>query len=181
MRFEVLRAFEQIDFSLYNAQLATALYLAYLSDKHSMLLCQYGAGRGKSRVAAAIAFYFLKTTKLPIYIVYPNLGLLARDKEKCKGLWRFAEAVDQKVTERLHHVCGIESVLKNKKSIVIVDESDSVILNDPIAFFKQVKSQTVKVICLTATPDDGYSAGTERNLIDLMNFKRVRTSKKSDV
>ena len=102
-----MRAFQQIDFTLYHSQLATALYLAHLSDKYPMILCQYGAGRGKSRVAAAIAFYFLKTNKLPIYIVYPNEGLLRRDKEKCQGLWRFAEGVDEKVKDRLHHVCGI--------------------------------------------------------------------------
>ena len=174
----MMSAFSQIDFTLYHSQLATALYLAHLSGQYSGLLCQYGAGRGKSRVAAAIAFFFLKTSKLPIYMVYPNLGLLQRDKSKCQGLWRFAEGVDARVKDRLHHVCGIESVPKNKRALVIVDESDSIMLEDPIRFFKQVKNPNVHVICLTATPDDGFTEGAERNIIELMGFRQIKTSRK---
>ena len=65
--------------------------------------------------------------------------------------------------------------------IVVVDESDSIMLDDPITFFKQVKNPRIQVICLTATPDDGYIEGAERTLINLMGFKRIRTSRKSEV
>jgi septum formation inhibitor-activating ATPase MinD len=40
-----------------------------------------GAGMGKSRVAAALAFHILTTTKKEVYLVFSDQGLLNRDKD----------------------------------------------------------------------------------------------------
>ena len=37
------------------------------------------------------------------------------------------------------------------------------------------------VICLTATPDDGINDGCERNLMDLMGYRLIRTGDKQDL
>jgi len=75
------KAFREISFPINNDQLATAMFLAIMLKDNRRLLCQIGAGKGKSRVAAALAYYFLTTTNKQIYLVYPDEGLLKRDKE----------------------------------------------------------------------------------------------------
>jgi len=42
--------------------------------------------------------------------------------------------VDEKGSKRLHHVVGVNGIEKNKNSIIIVDESDAIIMKDPILF-----------------------------------------------
>jgi hypothetical protein len=48
-------------------------------------------------------------------------------------------------------------------------------MNDPVKFYKMTMSEKMQVVCLTATPDDGYADGLERNLLDIMGYKIVRT------
>jgi hypothetical protein len=79
------------------------MVLAVLLKDDKRLLCQIGAGKGKSRVAAALALYFLTSTTKHVYLVYPDEGLMIRDQEQCKYLWKYAGYVYQKGMERLHH------------------------------------------------------------------------------
>jgi hypothetical protein len=36
--------------------------------------------------------------------------------------------------ERLHHVVGVANLPKNKKCVIIIDESDDIIMRDPVLF-----------------------------------------------
>jgi len=40
------------------------------------------AGQGKSRIAAAIAYFLLNHTKVQVYMAYPNKGLKVRDEKE---------------------------------------------------------------------------------------------------
>ena len=60
--------------------MATAMVLSSMLSTDRRLLCQVGAGKGKSRVIAALAFLYLKATSKDIYIVYLNDSLKKRDK-----------------------------------------------------------------------------------------------------
>ena len=71
-------------------QSATAFVLANMLKDHNRLLCVVGAGKGKSRVAAALAFLFLVTTKKQVYIVFSDKALMERDKKQCEDLWDYA-------------------------------------------------------------------------------------------
>ena len=97
------KAFKEINFPINHNQLATAMVLTVLLKDDRRLLCQIGAGKGKSRVAAALALYFLTATKKQIYLVYPDEGLMKRDKKQCQYLWTYAGYVHRKGMERLHH------------------------------------------------------------------------------
>jgi len=48
-------------------------------------------------------------------------------------------------------------------------------MSDPVKFYNKTKGELMEVVCLTATPDDGYADGLERDLIELMGYKLVRT------
>jgi hypothetical protein len=37
------------------------------------------------------------------------------------------------------------------------------------------------VVCLTATPDDGFADGNESKVINLMGYKRIKTGDKNDM
>lgn len=37
-------------------------------------------------------------------------------------------------------------------------------------FYKKTKDEGKKVICLTATADDGYETGSERKALEALNF-----------
>jgi len=120
------------------------MLLSSLATDKPKLLCQKGAGKGKSRVAAALAFHFLSVSKKQVYIVFADEGFKNRDEKQCKNLWTFATADNPKAGKRLHHVIGLDQVPKNKGSIVIVDESDAIMLTDPINCYKQTNHKDTK-------------------------------------
>ena len=67
--------FTTIEFPINNNQMATAMVLSSMLSDHNRLLCQMGAGKGKSRVIAALALLYLKASTKDIYIVYLNDSL----------------------------------------------------------------------------------------------------------
>jgi hypothetical protein len=74
---------------------------------------------------------------------------------ECQGLWKFLGKWDSKNKKRLKHIVDISKVNLNQESILIVDESDDVIMKNPKKFAQSILNEKIKVICLTATPDDG--------------------------
>ena len=88
-------------------------------------------------------------------IIFPDDGLRKRDKLECKGLWSFIGKWDSKSKKRLKHIVDISNVNPDKESVLIVDESDDVIMKNPKKFAQSILNEKIKVICLTATPDDG--------------------------
>ena len=76
---------------------------------------------------------------------------------------------------------GIDQIKTNKQCLIIVDESDAIMLADPVKFYKQTKAANTQVVCLTVTPDDGFADGNEIKLIDLMGYKRVKTGEVKDM
>ena len=133
-RKEVERAFNENEFPLNNNQLAISMTLTTLLEDDKRLLCQIGAGKGKSRIAAAIALHFLRTTQKDVYIIFPDDGLRRRDQQECQGLWRFVGKWDSQNKKRLKHIVDISKVNLDKESILIVDESDDVIMKNPKKF-----------------------------------------------
>ena len=61
-RHSILRAFNEINFPINNTQVAIAMCLANNMESKPRQLCVFGAGLGKSRIAAAIALHALKHT-----------------------------------------------------------------------------------------------------------------------
>jgi hypothetical protein len=95
---------------------------------------------------------------------------MRRDMKECEKLWRFCNIVNPKGQQRLHFACDIQKVPTTKKCVVVVDESDDIMLKDPIRYYQATKYSKQRVICLTATPDDGYSAGSERTLVQMLGY-----------
>jgi hypothetical protein len=81
----------------------------------------------------------------------------------------------KKDAERIHHVVGVKKLPIEKEILVIIDESDEIIMIDPLTFYNMTNGDKMQVVCLTATPDDGHSEGLERNLMDLLGYKLIRT------
>lgn len=73
---------------------------------------------------------------------------------------------------------GVKGIPKNKDTIIIVDESDEMIMRDPLEFASSTTGGKLQVVCLTATPDDGINDGRERNLMNLMGYRLIRTGDK---
>ena len=82
--------------------------------------------------------------------------------------------------KRLIHVVGVDKIPPSKRCLVIVDESDEMIMRNPEHFLTKTKNKNAKVVCLTATPDDGYDDSLERNLMNLLGYRLVRTEKKDE-
>ena len=71
-------------------------------------VCIVGAGQGKSRIAAATAMFFLKNPKGGnVYILFSDKGLMGRDLEECKSLWKFLGASNSKERNRLKHISDV--------------------------------------------------------------------------
>ena len=50
-------------------------------------------------------------------------------------------------------------------------------LADAPKFYSTTKNKNFQVVCLTATPDDGFAEGAEKKLIDVMGYRRIKTQK----
>jgi hypothetical protein len=66
------------------------------------------------------------------------------------------------LTDRVFYHVGI-SFECTGSDILIIDESDTLIFEDPGAFGKMMEKN--RCICLTATPDDNDRKGAERQVI----------------
>ena len=71
---------------------------------------------------------------------------------------------------RIHYVTSIDQVKTKQNCVIIVDESDDVMFKDLEAFYKTIKSKKARVICFTATADDG-NKGVEKQVVDTLGFK----------
>ena len=81
---------------------------------------------------------------------------MKRDKSEYEFLMAYMKVLDNTMAKRLHYVSTLITVNNcTARCYMIVDEADYVILKDLESFAKLAKRETVKTICLTATPDDG--------------------------
>ena len=87
-------------------------------------------------------------------MVFPTERLMTRDKEEFAQFWKLAGMQD-KVT---YHV-GLDFEFTDTE-LLIIDESDTLIFGDPVAFAAVLKK--ARCICLTATPDDNNRKGAEK-------------------
>ena len=62
----------------------------------------------------------------------------------------------------------------------MIDEGDEVILSDIPDFYKKTKDDNIKVICLTATADDGDKEGVECKAFKQLGFEIYKTTKETD-
>ena len=65
--------------SVTNVQLATATYSAVNCSHRKRTVMEVPAGKGKSRIAAGIAYLMLLRSDVHVFMVYPNKGLKNRD------------------------------------------------------------------------------------------------------
>ena len=94
------------------------------------------AGQGKSRIAAAIAFFILNHSTVQVYMVYPNKGLKTRDEKEYAGLLSVLFRSLSGSRQRLHYVQGLGSIKMSEDMVLIVDESDEVMFKNLLAFWK---------------------------------------------
>ena len=135
-----------------------------------------GAGKGKSRVTAAIAYHILTLSEEDeeVHVVFSHEELKDRDYNSYNFLWAFLEASNKKLLKRLHYQSDLKKfpTLKSKKKcIVVIDEGDEVILKDIKDFYAKTKGENIRVICLTATADDGDKEGVESQAFTRLGFK----------
>ena len=85
---------------------------------------------GKSRVIATIALMILMTSSSIVYIVIPTQTLMQRDQTLHSDFWIKTNTVDR---VRYHQNLHFD---KNSGDIIIVDEADGLMFNDPQAFYE---------------------------------------------
>ena len=126
---------------------------------------QLPCGIGKSRIAATIALLLLQLNPSvkKIYLVYVNKILMRKDIEQFEDLWNLMPNGD-----RIEHHSDL-NFTPSGAGVVIIDECDEYILQDPYAFRKF--SKKCRCICLSGTCSESYSEGIERNALNAMNFK----------
>jgi len=148
-----------------NLQLSIAQAAFGLIDKYQRQLYVLPCGSGKSRVAATLALLLLglKPKVKNVHIVYSNDILLRKDEEDFQDLWKLLPN-----GERVSYHSDT-SFLPGSSSVVIMDESDEAVFNDPKAFQKFARKTSC--VCLTATCAETYIGGIERNVLKKMDFR----------
>ena len=139
-----------------NIQLATAAFTAANVTHTKYQVMEVPAGQGKSRIAAAIAYFILNRSNVQVYMVYPNKGLKDRDEKEYKGFFSVLYRSLTGARSRLRYVQGLSSIKTNEECVLIIDESDEVMFKNLLTFWKQINHADRKVICMTAASDDNY-------------------------
>lgn len=85
----------------------------------------------------------LTTAVKEVYMIFNNEYLLKRDKEEFDMMFMFAD-----VSDKIHYSTSIPDVIADD-SLIIIDEADTFMFNDPVAFSDSIKGNYC--ICLTAT------------------------------
>jgi hypothetical protein len=134
------------------------------------------AGQGKSRIAAALAYFVLNHSPVQVHLLYPNKGLRKRDEREYAGLFSVLFRTEPKTKSRLHYAHGVSGVKGGGESVLIVDESDEVMFGNLRAFWQMINQPERKVICLTAASDDDYDKGVERKALEAIGFKVYKKS-----
>ena len=70
---------------------------------------------------------------------------------------------------------------ENIGKIVIVDEADSILYKNPTLFYTKTLHPDTRVVGLTATPDDNVEFGSERKILELLDFKFYYNTLKSAI
>ena len=97
-----------------------------------------------------------------VHMVFTTERLLKRDKAEFHQFWLLS-GVSEKVAYHVGTDFSFESA-----DLLLVDESDSLIFKDPVAF--NVLLTRCRCICLTATPDDNNHKGAERQVLKALNL-----------
>jgi hypothetical protein len=102
-----------------------------------------------------IALILLTTGTLKkVHLVYCNEGLMTRDKDDFASFWELAGFVGNVIYQ-----VSIDFE-REATDFLIIDESDSLIFDDPVVFRSMLAK--IRCICFTATPDDNDPKGAEK-------------------
>ena len=134
-----------------------------------------GAGKGKSRIVIALALFHFQTTKEDIFIVFSSEGLCKRDQDLMADITKFVGSTTKDFDTRVRFVVGLDQIPPKRKCLVIVDESDYITMKNPVDFVDKTKNKKAKIVCLTATPDDGKEDSLEHILMKLLGYRNVLT------
>jgi hypothetical protein len=116
------------------------------------------AGQGKSRVTHTIALFLLRLGAVDhVDMVFSSERLMNRDREEYAYYLKLAG-----LTEMVSYWVGLD-FKQNDASMLIIDESDNLLFNNPLAF--RAMMNTNRCICLTATADDNNRKGAEKQAI----------------
>ena len=123
-------------------------------------------GAGKSRVAHAVALYacFYGFEKRQIHFVYPSEHLKERDREAYANLW------DATQMKAIHYRVGI-TFAKGPSDLLIVDEADSFMFQDPKSFQDFIGANPM--LCFTATTG-GEKDTFEERVCQALALKMVK-------
>ena len=100
-----------------------------------------------------------------VHIVFENEHLLNRDRVDFEDYWLLLSYESDKI--EYHVGCDFQV---GQHELVIVDEADALMFNDPIKF-QQFTSDCV-CICFTATPDNQQAKGLEARVVASMKFEK---------
>ena len=99
-----------------------------------------------------------------MHLVFDNSYLLERDRTYFEGLWNLAGCIDK---VEYHIGCAFEP---EKNSLILVDESDRMMFEEPKAFLRFVNGTFC--VCFTATPSNCDEHGVEAEVIKALGFKQ---------
>ena len=99
-----------------------------------------------------------------VHLVFENEHLLDRDRADFESYWILLGYEDSSYVE-YHLGCEFKAA---QGELVIVDEADTFIFNEPQAFSAMVEECCC--ICFTATPDNCDAKGVEAKVISALKF-----------
>ena len=100
-----------------------------------------------------------------VHMVFDNGHLLNRDRVDFQDYWLLLSYDSDKIQ---YHTGFDFQVGLNE--LVIVDEADALMFNDPIKF--QQFTSDCACICFTATPDNQQAKGLEARVVTSMKFEK---------
>ena len=146
-----------------NMQYAIGAYAVASLHKRPKQIWEIFAGQGKSRCIASAALYALGETACEnVHFVFPTAHLMERDQQTYKVHF---DCTDHQDHVHYHVDFAFET---EKGDLIIVDEADYFIYDDPEAFYQFQLNK--RVIGFTATASRKDIKGLERSVFECMKF-----------
>ena len=174
------RVFKEVHLNVNKVQCMTSS-IAFQNIERVKNQCWIvAAGHGKSVIHAELAYLILRCTQFTVYVIFQNEGLKKVDEDRNVRLSTFCENAGFKWKERVRYVTDLPRTAPKKDTYYIIDESDERMFGDCLQFYKSIKSEKIRTICLTATAYDGDEECVERECLKALDFKIYANSKKKE-
>ena len=151
-----------------------------LSSSARFVSVVVGYGKGKSSCYFGVALYLAAKLKKKVLVLYANKGLQKKDRELLESMSTYCNTAYIGFDKLVRFEVGLKRPENFKPDFVLLDESDHLIFEKPLEFFKLMLKWNVGVVGFTAKEFVGDGLISEKDIFKAIGFVTLNTTTEED-